>query len=97
MYNYNDLIRFIHISTQLEFAAFQRKANAIIGPVNIPAPATLTGVVEALKSRFGLSTNQVAFAQKLAYASILRHYKYNTTMLEDSLNGLTRRRANSYK
>lgn len=92
-----DLVRFIHISTQSEFAAFQRKANAIIGPVNIPAPARVIRVVEALKSKFGLSTNQVAFAQKLAYASILRHYKYNTTMLEDILNGLTRRRANSYK
>jgi|GEM_PF-6864655 putative uncharacterized protein gbs0243 len=89
---YNDLIRFIHISTQLEFATFQRKANAIIGPVNIPAPATLTGVVEALKSKFGLSTNQVAFAQKLAYASLLRHYKYNTTMMEDILSGNRRRR-----
>jgi len=94
---YNDLIRFIHISTQLEFAAFQRKANAIIGPVNIPAPAALTGVLEALKSRFGLSTNQVAFAQKLAYASILRHYKDNTSIMTDILAGNTRRRTKSYK
>lgn len=91
-----DLVRFIHISTQSQFTAFQRKANAIIGPVNIPAPARVAGVVDALKSRFGLNTNQVVFAQKLAYASILRHYKYNTTMLEDVLNG-HRRRYSSYK
>ena len=94
---YNELLRFIHISTQLEFAAFQRKANAIIGPVNIPAPATLTGVVEALKSRFGLSTNQVAFAQKLAYASLLRHCIDNVSIMTDILNGNLRRRTKNYR
>jgi putative uncharacterized protein gbs0243 len=80
-----DLVRFIHISTQSQFTAFQRKANAITGNVNIPV--NVQDVVDALEERFQLKTVQISFARKLAYASSRHHYKYGTTMLEDILAG----------
>lgn len=92
---FQNLINFIYTSTPGEFRCYQRKANAIVGDITIPY--NVDPIIEALKNRFGLKTEQVFFARKLLWASNKRHYKYNTTMIEDIKAGNCRRWASSYQ
>lgn len=92
---YKDLEKFIRYSATLEqIKVLQVKANALTGDVSIPV--NVTAITDALKYRLGLKTVQTTLARKLMYAAERRHYKYNTTMMEDILAGRTRRHANSY-
>lgn len=89
-----EITKFIYSATDEQIKALQTKANALTGEVTISDD--VTDITDALKNRLKLKTVQTALARKLAYASIRRHYKYGTTMMEDILAGKTRRHANSY-
>lgn len=88
------LKQFIYSATIAEIKALQVKANALTGDVTISED--VSDIAEALKNRLGLKTVQTALARKLKYASTRRHYKEDTTMMEDIKAGKKRRRASSY-
>ncbi|HEL2056785.1 Uncharacterised protein [Streptococcus suis] len=92
---FQTLIAFIYSATDEEFKTFTTKANALTG--NVTISQNVAPITDALKNRFGLKTIQTAFARKLAYASTRHHYKDGKTMMEDILDGKTRRHANSYR
>ncbi|MEI4342408.1 hypothetical protein [Streptococcus suis] len=89
-----EVVKFIYSSTDGQLKAFQVKSNALTGDVAISKD--VSDIADALKNRLGLKTTQTALARKLAYASTRRHYKDNTTMMEDISAGKTRRPASSY-
>lgn len=86
---------FIYRATDEQIRILQKKANSITGEVSISDD--VTDITNALKNRLNLKTVQTALARRLAYTPNRRHYKHGTTMIEDILNGNTRRHANSYK
>lgn len=89
-----ELLPFIYSATPAEIKTLQVKANALTGDVTISDD--VSDIAEALRIRLKLKTVQSALARKLKYASTRRHYKDNTTMMEDIKLNKTRRRPSSY-